>query len=117
MNEIAGVMILASEDIYAVPIVNQIVMVGFFVIGFIFLSVVLSLNKSLKTNIVIAGYVCAAACFLTVIGIGLGSGKKFVHTEYQLIITGQVDAKEFLDTYEIIDNNNGIFTVVIKENV
>lgn len=65
-------------------------------------------------------FVCAILCLLTAFTLGIVECftdhlKEDIHTEYKVTIDDSVSMNEFLDKYEILDQEGKIYTVKERE--
>ena len=108
-----GVEILSSETIY-----NTILPEYFIAIGLVLcLAFVIAMTACFANDYIIAGLICIALAFGSAILGGLGgtsSKTKVNHIEYKVTIDDSVSMNEFLDKYEILDQEGKIYTVKEK---
>ena len=109
-----GVEILSSEIIYNTILPEYVLGMGLG-LGFIFVIVMAAFLSSER---IILGLICIAlACGSAIIG-SLGatpSATDINHIEYKVTIDDSVSMNEFLDKYEILDQEGKIYTVKERE--
>lgn len=110
-----GVEILSSETIY-----NTILPEYFLGIGLgISLILVFVMAACFANDRIIAGFICIVLAFSSAIVGSLGgtiSKTDIDHIEYKVTIDDSVSMNEFLDKYEILDQEGKIYTVKEREN-
>lgn len=110
-----GVEILSSETIY-----NTILPEYFLGIGLSFCIVfVVAMAMCFANDSIILGIICVILSFGSAIVGGLGgtySKTDISHIEYKVTIDDTVSMNEFLDKYEILDQEGKIYTVKEREN-
>ena len=110
----AGVEILSSETIYNTILPEYFLGIGLgAVILFAFAMVLCFANERISL-----GFICIALAFGSAIVGSLGgiySKTNINHIEYKVIIDDSVSMNEFLDKYEILDQEGKIYTVKEKE--
>ena len=116
-----GVEILASSEVAATIAFNWAafwIVVGVVFVVFLFVGVVLYESYGNSSDITIgaiAGVVLG--CFLGVVfGSGLSTTTSY-ETQYKVIISDEVSMNEFLERYEIIDQEGKIYTVRERNEV
>ena len=109
-----GVEILSSETIYNTILPEYWIGIGFgCVIVFVIATVLCFANER-----IILGFICIALALGSVIVGFLGSmysKTDISHIEYKVTIDDSVSMNEFLDKYEIIDQEGKIYTVKERE--
>ena len=109
-----GVEILSSEIIYNTILPEYWIGIGFgCVIVFVIATVLCFANER-----IILGFICTALALGSVIVGVLGSTYSktdISHIEYKVTIDDSVSMNEFLDKYEIIDQEGKIYTVKERE--
>ena len=109
----AGVEILSKQEIYSSNI--WIVLICIFALIGTLIFVILFGNS--KRNIVLSiNLVCMIVCFITfvtfvIIDVSTDYLKDYSHTEYKVTIDDSVSMNEFLDKYEILDQEGKIYTI------
>ena len=113
----SGVEILNEYAVYAtrswVAVVGTIAFIG----GIIFAILAV---KSKKTVFNCINFVCFVSCFATVFVLAMiddntNNLKDYEYTEYKVTIDDSVSMNEFLDKYEILDQEGKIYTVKERE--
>ena len=109
-----GVEILSSETIYNTILPEWCIIVGM-VLGIVFLlvSMLLAADYYHIAGTIVA--VFAVVCFVFA-PLGVISNENDInHIEYKVIIDDSVSMNEFLDKYEILDQEGKIYTVKERE--
>ena len=109
-----GVEILNSETIYNTILPEYWIGIGFGCLLVFFIATALCFANER----IILGFICAALAIGSVIVGGLGgtySKTDISHIEYKVTIDDSVSMNEFLDKYEIIDQEGKIYTVKERE--
>ena len=109
-----GVEILSSETIYNTILPEYWLGIGLGC-GFIF-AVVMAM--CFANERIVLGFICLALMFGSAIVGGLGgtySKTDISHIEYKVTIDDSVSMNEFLDKYEILDQEGKIYTVKERE--
>ena len=110
----AGVEILSSETIYNTILPEYFLGIGLGA-GFIF---VCAMAFCFANDHIILGLMCIVLAFGSGIVGSLGgtlSKTNISHIEYKVTIDDSVSMNEFLDKYEILDQEGKIYTVKEKE--
>ena len=109
-----GVEILSSETIYNTILPEWCFIVGIILMFIFFISTFICLAEDFNTGI----WIC---CILTIgfmifSGVGGMENKNSIHhIEYKATIDDSVSLNEFLDKYEILDQEGKIYTVKERE--
>lgn len=111
----AGVEILAANEVTATVAFN---LTAFWIAGGIVFAIVLSIGIGLYVSCgdasdIVIGIIAGIAlgCFIgAVCGSGLSTTTSY-ETQYKVIISDEVSMNEFLERYEIIDQEGKIYTV------
>lgn len=109
-----GVEILSSETIYNTILPEYFLAIGF-ILGFVFVAIMAS---CFVYDRIIAGLICIGLALTFGIVGSLGdtySKTDINHIEYKVTIDDSVSMNEFLDKYEIIDQEGKIYTVKERE--
>lgn len=109
-----GVEILSSETIYNTILPEYWLSIGLgCALVFVFIMALCFVNKR-----IILGFICIALAIGSVIVGGLGgtySKTDISYIEYKVTIDDSVSMNEFLDKYEILDQEGKIYTVKERE--
>ena len=109
-----GVEILSSETIYNTILPEWCIALGF-ILGVAFImATIFTFLDGYNT----LGCICLIAMFASIIVAGLGGSKSKTdinHIEYKVTIDDSVSMNEFLDKYEILDQEGKIYTVKERE--
>ena len=109
-----GVEILSSETIYNTILPEYWLGIGLGC-GLVFVAV---MAACFANDRIILGFICIALAFGSAIVGSLGvtySKTDINHIEYKVTIDDSVSMNEFLDKYEILDQEGKIYTVKEKE--
>ena len=109
-----GVEILNSETIYNTILPEYWLDIGI-VCGFIFLSVMAACFASDRIILGLVFFVLALSIGTVGSLGGTPSKTNISHIEYKVIIDNSVSMNEFLNKYEIIDQEGKIYTVKERE--
>lgn len=108
-----GVEILNEYAVYTTQ--RWVAMLGVIaIIGIIVFSILFS--KSNKGISLLINFICLAICLITALTLGVVDNstdcfQEYSHTEYKITIDDSVSMNEFLDKYEILDQEGKIYTV------
>ena len=105
-----GVEILSSETIYNTILPEYFLGIGL-VVGFAFVA---CMAACFASDRIIAGLICIALALGSGVVGSLGgtqSKTDISHIEYKVTIDDSVSMNEFLDKYEILDQEGKIYTV------
>ena len=108
-----GVEILSKKEIYAAKTWVALICIFALIGTVIFVIAFFNSKRNVALNI---NLVCMIVCFITfltlvIIDKNTNYLQDYSHTEYKVIIDDSVLINEFLDKYEIIDQEGKIFTV------
>ena len=109
-----GVEILSSETIYNTILPECWLAIGL-LCGLVFIGVMAACFASGR---IILGFICLILAFgMKVVGSlgGITSKTNISHIEYKITIDDSVLMNEFLDKYEILDQEGKIYTVKERE--
>ena len=109
-----GVEILSSEAIYNTILPEYCLPIGLICA----VLLIFAMAASYSTDHIILGTICILLAFgIGIVGSlgGTYSETDINHTEYKVIIDDSVSMNEFLDKYEILDQEGKIYTVKEKE--
>ena len=109
-----GVEILSSETIYNTILPEYFLAIGF-VLGFAFAAI---MDVCFSNDRIIAGLICIGLALTFGIVGSLGdtySKNDINYIEYKVTIDDSVSMNEFLDKYEILDQEGKIYTVRERE--
>ena len=109
-----GVEILSSEIIYNTILPEYWLGIG---LGLLVL-LIMAMALCFSNDYIIAGFICLALSLVSGIVGGLGgtySTTDINHIEYKVIIDDSVSMNEFLDKYEILDQEGKIYIVKERE--
>ena len=110
-----GVEILSTETIYNTILPEYFLGIG---LGFGFVFVIV-MAACFASDRIILGLICIALALGSGVVGSLGgtlSKTDINHIEYKVTIDDSVSMNEFLDKYEIIDQEGKIYTVQEREN-
>ena len=105
-----GVEILSSETIYNTILPEYCLGIG---LGLAFIFIIAAIFCFVDERVVL-GLICVGLTICSVVVCGLTdtySKTDISHIEYKVIINDTVSMNEFLDKYEIIDQEGKIYTV------
>lgn len=113
----AGVEILNEYAVNATPGWVAAILISSFCGAILFGIITMS---SAEDVLVTIGSILTILCMLTALTFGMIESltdwlKEYSHTEYKVTIDDSVSMNEFLDKYEIIDQEGKIYTVKEKE--
>lgn len=112
-----GVNVLYQEPIFKTIYANENIM-NILVLLFIFMVfgiLISAILISLKGTIIF--FVLALITFFPISVLNSTSTKELDHYEYKVTIDDSVPMKEFLSKYEIINQEEEIFTIVEREDI
>ena len=111
-----GVEILNEYAVYTTPLWVFVVIILAVIGAIIFVSAIDGCTSEAGEWICL---ICGTLCILTLAVFGLLTAfddyfKEYSHTEYKVTIDDSVSMNEFLDKYEILDQEGKIYTVKEK---
>lgn len=110
-----GVDILSQEIIYNTILPTDFIFLGF-AITFVFFVLTLHGISKCKTVLPIISTILIAVCLIGSLFLYLTPNKNDInHIEYKVTIDDSVSMNEFLDKYEILDQEGKIYTVRERE--
>lgn len=108
-----GVEILSQEIIYNTILPEWCIALGFF--GVIVFTVAGAIASAEGYDVL--AWICVVMIFISIIVSSLGASQNktdISHIEYKVIIDESVSMVEFMDKYEILDQEGEIYTVKEK---
>lgn len=109
-----GVEILSSETIYNTILPEWCIGLGFFLWVVLIAAIICTFLDGYNT----LGCICLVMMISSIIVACLGGSKSktnISHIEYKVTIDDSVSMNEFLDKYEILDQEGKIYTVKERE--
>ena len=111
-----GVDILSEQVIYSSKVLVALIGIFAFIGTLIFFVAFINSKRNVALSI---NLVCMIVCFITFLTLAIIDGstnhlKNYGHTEYKVTINDSVSMNEFLNKYEILDQDGKIFTVKEK---
>lgn len=112
-----GVKILNEYTVYTTQL--WVALIGIFAFVGTFIFLIFLLHSECAVSICVNS-VCLIICFVTFVTFATIDGnsnrlKEYSHTEYKVTIDDSVSMNEFLDKYEILDQEGKIYTVKERE--
>jgi uncharacterized membrane protein YedE/YeeE len=112
-----GVEILSERAVYTTPVWVALLGIIAFIGTLIFIVTLVHSQRGVTIGI---NLVCAVICFVTCITLAILYGEtnhlnEYDHTELKVTIDDSVSMNEFLDKYEILDQEGKIYTVKERE--
>lgn len=109
-----NVMVLTTHELSKLPFSTYSWIVGLTIVcavGF-FLCILWSelFTDQLRSTTIIVSIFCGLLALVLLIW----APRESAGIEHQVVVTGPVNIEEFLDTYEITDRENNLFTVIEK---
>ena len=112
-----GVEILSSETIYTTQMWVALVGIILFIAAIICVILVVISNNDTSTMV---KAICAILCWVTVLTLAIIDNntnyfKEYSHTELKVTVDDSVSMTEFMNKYEILDQEGKIYIVKEKE--
>lgn len=109
-----GVEILSSETIYNTILPEWCIPLGFFLLLILVVPLAICLASEKHFLTLICG-VLMFGCIASMILTAVSNKNSINHIEYKVTIDDSVSMNEFLDKYEILDQEGKIYTVKERE--